>query len=157
MSSTERVRRWQKRQLAKSAMFVEMDNLRRRSLEQQFKRTRCTEGGEFLLEPVRDFFMAYFRCFTAPIFIHYDSETGRCACEFEHEINAWEHTAGVVAMLGIFDDLFPYEYHSCGAEIEVDQRWIDETREEVEHLRSLGLWTVKKRTTPATTIVKWVP
>jgi hypothetical protein len=156
MSSTERVRRWQKRQLAKSAMFVEMDNLRRRSLEQQFKRTRCDEGGEVLLALVKDFFLAYPRCFNAPIFIHYDSETGRCACEFERTINAWEHTAGVVALLGNIDGLRPYEYHRFG-DLEVDQRWIDETLEEVEHLRSLGLWTAKKRTTPATTIVKWVP
>lgn len=176
MSSTERVRRWQKRQLAKSAMFVEMDNFRRRSLEAQFKRTKCAEGGEFLLEPVKDFFMAYFRCFNAPVFIHYDRDTGVCGCEFEHSINAWEHTAGAVAILERFDDLRPGECHrtiprdyfddmfpdACYADVpchfmDVDQRWIDETREEVEHLRSLGLWTAKKRTTPATTIVKWVP
>ena len=62
--------------------------------------------------------------------------------------------ARVVAILERFDDLRPGECHAgaSGGFMEVDQRWIDETLEEVDHLRSLGLWTSKKRIAPATSI-----
>lgn len=157
MSSTDRVRRWQARTHAKSMMFEEMDKLRRRSLESQFKKTICPPRCELLLAHVKQFFLAYPRCFTAPHSILVFDEK-RVSCGFSHALNGWEYTAGILAIQSFDSSLIAEEvYVEDGAvmwRMVPDERYLEEAREEIEYLRELDLWGKNKRSTAAVTIVK---
>lgn len=161
-TSADRVRKWQARTALKSAYFEEMDKLRRRSLHKQFKSTR---GSSDLVEGVREFFLAYPRCFNAPVEI---VELNECTfvCAFDQALSAWEHTAGAVALMSMFDDIVTGEYHwNLGGDqtdvrnpyaqlLPIEQQFIDETLAEVDALKRLGLWSADKKLFPSTSVVK---
>lgn len=130
-TAAERQARWRDRHILRSDFFLHMNQVRQDALRAQFSQV----SGPF--EPIRllrDFFLAYPRCFNAPISVEVSGPDVRVSFL---AIVGWEVEAAKLALGPHFERV-----KVDAALHPEDEISAKELREEISVMKRLGIWGV---------------